>query len=113
MLRSAADSPTSKTCMPCCGWEPASRPRRCVGNWASLSRLASVGSGGVAGKWEAELRCLCDVEVENLRRERLVADVTLDKLLLQEELRRPGEVCPGAGRGSVFSGWKSVQRETG
>ena len=59
------------------------------------------------------LRCLCDVEVENLRRERLVADVTLDKPLLQEELRRPGEVCPGAGRGSVFSGWKSVQRETG
>ena len=51
-----------------------------------------------AGMGVAELRRLKQFEEENRRLTQLVADLALDKVMLQDVLRKNSEACPAARR---------------
>ncbi len=68
--------------------EVGRRWRRSAGGWASPSRRFYGGKKQFAGMGVAEIRRLKQLEEENAKLKRLVADLTLDKTMLQDVLRR-------------------------
>ena len=60
-----------------------------------------------------EVRRLEELEKENERLERIVADPTLDELILTEAARGHGPARPGAGRPWPASGRPSMCRNAG
>jgi hypothetical protein len=61
---------------------------KCAGSSGSAKLLCIVGKKGYAGMGVSELRRLKKLEEENRRLKGLVADLTLDKHILQEVLRK-------------------------
>lgn len=57
-----------------------------------------------AGLGVSELRKLKQLEDENTRLRRIVADLTLDKQILQEVVRKNSEGCQTARAGSLDAG---------
>jgi putative transposase len=66
-----------------------------------------------AGMGVVELRRLRQVEEEHRNLKQLVADLSLDKPMLQEALRKIGEAGPEACRGGLLSGRLPGQRASG
>src|SRR5215207_826823 len=63
-----------------------------------------------AGMGIAELRRLKQLEEENRKLKQLVADLSLDKHMLQEALRKTGEAGPEARGGGLLPGRRPGQR---
>ena len=55
------------------------------------------------GLMPSEVRKLRQLEEENARLRRLVADLSLDKEMLQEVIRKSSKACSPAGDGGVFA----------
>ena len=83
------------------GWHP--RWRRCAARWASASRPSTAGRSGSRG-WVAEVRRLRVLEEENRKLKQLVADLSLDKQMLQDVLRKKPRACSASGPRLVSSG---------
>jgi putative transposase len=65
------------------------------------------------GLGPSELRKLRQLEEENQKLKRLVADLSLDKAMLQEVLAKKSEARPAAGDHSVASGSLPGERTPG
>ena len=65
------------------------------------------------GLMPSEVRRLKQMEEENSRLRRLVADLSLDKEMLQEVIRKNFRACSAAGVGGVFTGLFSGQHKAG
>jgi putative transposase len=57
------------------------------------------------GLGAAELRRLRQLEEENGRLKQIVADLTLDKQMLQDVLKKSSKACPKKAVGKRFVGW--------
>lgn len=56
------------------------------------------------GSGVTELRRLCQLEDENIKLKQLVADLSLDKHMLQDVLKKSFKASPIEGAGRSFSG---------
>ena len=65
------------------------------------------------GMGVAEVRRLRVLEEENRKLKQLVADLSLDKQMLQDALRKSPEACPTAARGRLPPGGLPRQRTPG
>ena len=71
--------------MQCCGkWKREPRWRRCAARWGSARRRITCGSDNTPGVGVSELRELRQLREENGRLKRLVADLSMDRQILQE-----------------------------
>ncbi len=65
-----------------------SRWRKCAGSWASVKPRSTAGKKKYGGLGPVELRRLRQLEEENAQLKRIVADLTLDKQMLQDVLKK-------------------------
>ena len=64
------------------------RSLRCAARWASRRRRSIAGSQLYGGLLPSKLKKLLQLDEENTRLRKVVADLTLDKEMLQEVIRR-------------------------
>jgi len=65
--------------------------QRFAGKWVSVKQLFTTGKKKYGGLGITELRRLRLLEDENNKLKQIVADLTLDKLMLQEDLKKMSE----------------------
>jgi hypothetical protein len=74
--------------MRCGKWRPASRSPICAGS-SGTARRASTSGRSATGTWGlTEIKELRQLRDENARLKRVVADLTLDKRILAEVVRK-------------------------
>jgi cell division protein FtsB len=68
-------------------WPPAARSSRSANSSASATQRTTTGEGSTAGMKLDQVKQLKAIQKENARLKKLVADLSLDKAILEEALR--------------------------
>ena len=103
-MRRRADSQKSRSSTPCAQAESGTPAVEVCRKLGVTEQTFYRWKRKFAGMGVVELRRLRQVEEENRKLKQLVADLSLDKHMLQEALRKTGEAGPEARRRRLLPG---------